>query len=56
MWPSALGKASKVLEKANIAQTAMAYCNMVPSATSLRAFGSEYGEEEGIRTDLWAIA
>ena len=27
MWPSCLGKASKVQGKANIAQTAMAYCN-----------------------------
>ena len=28
MWPSCLGKASKVQGKVNIAQTAMAYCNI----------------------------
>ena len=41
MWPSALGKTSKVLRKAHIAQTAMAYCNTEKHADSVHHHARE---------------
>ena len=44
MWSSCSGKASKVQGKANIAQTAMVYCNRTPANSMQRNKPSEVAE------------